>query len=66
MQGLEQVNAYEEQQRQDIAAEEDAHNMTAEIIEPSAELKMVWSNGFNHDNSQVWSNASDTLCVKQN
>ena len=40
MQGLEQVNAYEEQQRQDIAAEEDAHNMTAEIIEPSAELKM--------------------------
>ena len=40
-QGLEQVNAYEEQQRQDIAAEEDALNMTAEIIEPSAELKMV-------------------------
>ena len=41
VQALEQVQAYEEQQRQDIAAEEDAQNMTAEVIEPVAELKAV-------------------------
>lgn len=40
-QALEQVQAYEDQQRQDIAAEEDAQNMTAVVIEPQSEVKVV-------------------------
>jgi hypothetical protein len=40
-QALERVQVYEEQQRQDIAAEQDAQSMNAVVIEPQAEVKVV-------------------------